>query len=582
MGDPVLYYQAPPLPFGAIDWPTPLAFVAYTGVDPLNLGSHEGLDYLLSCAPLDASQRTTSPAPPLPFGEIDYPLPLNFGWQGASPTIYPAATLGRSSKPADLPANTYVPAKLNPSFPYRTELFTGAEPLSSGTNTVGVIHLDDPDGELDNLLGVGWDGAPLQISRGSRDALFSTWSVVGNVTAAGMLYDRHVKEIQLRDLSWLLRAAPLHDQRYTGAGGMNGDSALRGLIKPYAVGAFVGASPVLFVGALLCYQVSCSSVRAFTAVYDGGLALINDGDDPDYASLSVATIAAGHYRTCLAQGIFRLGGKPALIVTVDGQGDNDTLFGHTYPSSRGQIARRIATGRGAVTLDDVTGLDNPSFTELDNKQGAAVGYYWSAEMSKAAALDECLRGCLGWWFMRLNGTLAVGVCEDPANLPPYLSLSFPAAGAGEIRVSDLTMTDYKVPRRQTFIGWAKNYTPLQINQIAGAVDIATNVILQAPTRYAGSADAWATNSFPTGAVVQIDGGFAVSADAQAEADRQQGLMRSRRERYSLRAALDPFGDFIGRVIAVANFNRLGFGASKNFLCVGMAYSGGTTTLELWG
>jgi hypothetical protein len=582
MGDPVYLFGAPPLPFGAIDYPVPFASVIYTGVDPVNLGSHEGKAYLLSAAPFDTSKTTAMPAPPLPFGDIDFPLPLEVSWKGASPIIYPAATIGRSSRPTDTPPSLYIPAKLEPAFPYSMELFQGADPTTAGSDTVGVIQLDDPDGELDGLVSMAWDGAPLSILRGEPDADFSAWSVVASVTAAGMLYDRLIKEIQLRDLAGLLNTAPLHGLYYGGTGGIDGDASLNGTIRPYAVGTVFNVTPVLMVASLLVYQVSCSSVRAVTAVKDGGNPLENDGDVADYAALAAATIGVGHYLTCLALGLFRLGGAPSLKITADLEGDNDTISGHGFPSTRGQIARRIATGRGQTKLDDVLQLDGPSFVDLDNRQPGACGFYWSADITKGAALSQVMTGCLGWWFMRLTGLLAVGQCDDPSKLTPFLALSFPAPGSGEIRVGEPSMTDYKTPRRQTFVGWSKNYTVLQTNEVAGVVDLSTGAILQSPTQYASSLDAWAANNYPTGPIVQIDGGFAFAADAQLEADRQQALLRTRRERYSIVGAFDPFGDFVGRIVAITNFNRLGFGATRNFLCVGMSMQGQQVKLELWG
>jgi hypothetical protein len=46
---------------------------------------------------------------------------------------------------------------------------------------------------------------------------------------------------------------------------------------------------------------------------------------------------------------------------------------------------------------------------------------------------------------------------------------------------------------------------------------------------------------------------------------------------------DPFGDWLGRIINIANYGRLGMTESKNFLCVGQAVNNGpAVTLQLWG
>lgn len=582
MGDKVFAFGAPPFPFGAVDWQTPFAWLLYSGVDPLNLGSYEGLAYLLSGSPFDASLQTTFVGPPFPFGDLDWQTTLQFAAKGAIATIYPAATIARSSAPDDVPPNLYIPAKYQIGFNYAVSLFTGADPTSAGSATIGVLQLVDPDGELDGLLSLGWDGAPLQISRGDPATPFSTWAVVANVSAAGMLYDQQKKEIQLRDLGWLLNAAPLHGQYYGGTGGVDGDLVLLGKIKPYAIGHFFNVTPVQIGAALLCYQIHIAAVASIVAK-DGGNALTLDADDPDYASLAAATIGVGHYRTCLALGLFRLGGAPLLIITADGVGESATLNGHGAPATRAQIARRIVTGYGVLKLDDGSQIDGNSYATLENSQPAPCGWYWDVAITKGAALSEVMAGCMGWWLMRLGGQLAFGQVEDPATATPYLTLSFPAPDAGEVRVGEPAMTEYKTQRRATYIGWSRNYTPMQTNQIAGVLDQITQAVLMAPTRYAASIDLFVANSYPTSPTVQLDGGFAFQVDAQVEADRQQALMRIRREPYKLDVIMDPLADVVGRVLNIANFNRLGFGISKNEFCYGISASNGpAVTLQMWG
>ena len=581
MADIVYAAGAPPLPFGTLDYPTPFSILLYRTVDPANLSAYEGLAYLLAGAPFNPAGSTTLSLP-LAFGDIDYATPLSLTVPGAVSTFYPAATIGRSTAPTDTPANTYVPGKLKPGLNFALSLTSSADLASRGGATVGVIEMTDPDGELDGLLSLGWDGAPLTLLRGDPTAPFSSWSVVASITAAGMLYDQRKKEIQLRDLAWLLNAAPLHGLRYACTGGIEGDAGLTGRIKPYAVGAFLGATPVQVNAGLLVYQVSCSSVAAL-AVKQGGLDMTLDGDDADYATLAAATIGVGHCRTCKALGLFRLGGAPALPVTVDGIGDADMLYGHATPLTRAQIARRIATGRGAVRLDDTTQIDAAAYVALENACPATVGFYWLEDITKGGALTEVMAGCLGWWFMRLTGELSLGLFSDPGQAAPYLVLTYPAAGAAEDRLGEPEMTDYRVPRRATFVGYAHNYTVFAVDQVAGALDLTSAALLQQEWQYAATQDAFIANSFPTSPVSYIAGAYASQADAQLEAERQQALMRQRRELWQVDAAIDPLADVVGRVIAIQNFNRLGFGATRNFLCVGVESNGGSfVKLRLWG
>jgi hypothetical protein len=574
------------MPFGCIDYPVPLGFAIYTGVDALNLGAFEGLGYLLQLQPFDASVRIDFPAPPMAFGCIDFPAPLHFSTQGAMTSIYPAATgnAARSSLPTDTPANTWVPGRVNLGWNFSIKLFGGADPTTAGTVTLGVIQLEDPEGELDGLLSLGLDSAPLTITRGDPSAMFNSWSVVAKMATSGMLYDPRKKEIQLRDLAWQLSQGPLHGILYGGTGGADGDASLLGALKPYTVGQVFNISPVQINAAQLIYQVSHTSVLAIDAVRDGGAPLSIGADFPDWASLAAASVTSGSYATCLALGLFRLSATPVFIVTADVRGDNDFINALGYPSTRAQIARRIATGHGPMRLSDPAQIDITAFHALDQNQPATIGYYWTSAMSKADALNECMAGCLGYWCVRVNGLFAAGQLEDPATATPVFTLNFPAAGlTDEVRVGEPSMTDYAPPRRATVMGWAKNYTVMSLNQIAGSVSLVLSAIYQVTTQQTTSNDPWVANGYPSSPVVIIDGGFAFKADAQLEGDRQQRLCRVRREAFDLPAAIDPFGDVVARVITLANANRLSMGASKKFFAYGITVNGDAMPiLSLWG
>ena len=585
MGDRVYLRAAPPQPFGTIARDVARAFLLYAGVDPLNLGSHEGQGYLLALTPFDAALTLDIPGPPLPFGCIDRRLARCFTSQGRAVTIYPAATgnAARSSANDDTPAATWVPGKLSGAFNYEIGIFSGADP-AGGSATVGILELLDPDGELDGLRTLGWDGAPLMLMRGEPDAAYSTFSTVARLTTAGLRYNVRKKEVLLRDLAWRLNQAELHGQRYGGNGGPDGDPSLASQIKPLAIGAVFNISPVQINATGLIYQVSCSAVLAIDAVRDGGAPLAFSADYATYALLAAATVAPGAYASCIAQGLFRLGSAPVYLIAADVRGDNDAINGLSYPHTRAQIARRIATGRGNIRLKDPDQLDLAALEGLEQRQTATLGYYFNREITKAAALAEVMAGCLGWWTMRLDGRLAVGQIEDPATAAPLFSLSYPGDGAtGEIRVDEPAMTDYRPPRRTTLMGWSRNYTVMASNQIAGSVAQSQAAIWRQETRFTSSDDPWVAAGYPTAPVVSIVGGFAEEAAAQLEGDRQMRLLRTRREVFEIAVVMDPFADVVGRVINVANANRLGLGASRNLFCFGVAVNANAKPiLKLWG
>ena len=581
----IVYHGGPPFPFGTIARDVARAFILYAGVDPANLGAHEGKGYLLSLAPFDAELTIDLPGPPLPFGCIDRRTARYFTSQGRAATIYPAATgnAARSSAATDTPADTWVPGKLSGAFNYQISLFSGADPTGGGSATVGIFELIDPDGELDDLRTLGWDGAPIELKRGEPEALFNTFSTVAKLTTAGLRYNTRKKEILLRDLAHQLTQGELHGQRYGGTGGADGDASLAGRIKPIAIGDVFNISPVLINATGLIYQVSCTSVLAIDAVKDGGAALAVDADYATYALLAAAVVASGHYATSKALGLFKLGATPVYLITADVRGDNDTINGITYPHTRASIARRIATGRGNIRLSDPDEIDLAAFEYLEQYQSATLGYFWDGEISKAAAIAEVMAGCLGWWTMRISGKLAVGQLEDPATAVPLFALAYPsAANDTESRLDEPAMTDYQPPRRATLMGWRRNYTPMSANQIAGAA-AADAAILQAASRLVTADDPWVSSGYPTAPVVTVAGGFSSQSAATLEANRQMRLLRTRREVFEIPAVLDPFGDYAGRVISITDAERLGLGAAWRGFCSGVAVNGGAKIiLKLWG
>lgn len=582
MADSVFLRTAPPVPFGGFSPDEVRAFLLYAGLDPLNLGSHEGKAYLMVAAPFDAALSFGLPGPPFPFGAFPFDSAIAFTSMGNAATIYPAATgnAARSTANDDTPAATWVPGKLSGAFNYEVSLFAGNDPTQGGGGTLGILELVDPDGELDALRTLGWDGAPIELRRGEPDAYFSTYRTVAMLSAAGLRYDLGKKEILLRNLAWKLEAE-LHGDRYAGTGGADGDATLKGRIKPIAFGSVFNISPVQVNATTLIYQVSCTSVLAIDAVRDGGAPLSVDTDYPTYDTLAAAPVTAGHYATCKVQGLFKLGAAPVYKITADVRGDNDTLNGLTYPHTRSQIARRIATGRGNVRLRDPQEIDGNAFEYLEQWQSATVGRFWDAEITKAAALSDLMAGVAGWWGVRLSGRLAIGQLEDPAFVAAELSLDF-APTDTEMRVGEPAVTDWQPPRRATVMGWKRNYTPQAVNEIAGSVSQADSAIYQAVSRFVQSESLWVSSGYPSATVATIDGGFTTEADAQLEADRQRRLFGQVREVVEIPVVMDPFADVAGRVLRVLNCGRLGLSASANGFVFGIAVNGnGKPILKLW-
>lgn len=553
----IYQYGGPPFSFGSIDAVEPFAFAIYESLDPANLGAHEGLGLLLVASPYNPGTDT-------------------------SPTIYPAATHGRSTLSTDTPATTWVPHKLQGDINIGVELFSGADPTRKGSQGVGVFQILDPDGELDGLLDLVWDGASIELKRGDPSSPYSEWTTAAKLTAAGMLSNLQEKELRLRDIAWKLTTSELHGERYAGTGTVEGDAPLAGRAKPYCVGYVTNITPVLINATALIYQVSWSSVAAISAVYDGRAALTPGADYANYALLAAATVGGGTYATCKALGLFRLGSSPVLDVTANVTGDADVVNGTPGPTTRAGVVRRIATGIGSVTLSDSEQIDFTSFGAFESQQPAPVGWYWDQPGSKADALDEVLAGCLGYWFVGPNGQLSIGLVDDPTARSADIVLSYPATGAGEVRLGEPQMTDWLSPRRGTHIGWGRNYTIQTRSVLAGSVSDADAQIYAEPTRYASVESATIAAKYPASPTVYLTANYRDEADALTEATRQQALFSVARTRWTVSIVMDPLADVVSQVARIDNLNRLGWGAAKSLLVCGVDANGPSVELKLWG
>src|SRR4029450_11567784 len=116
--------------------------------------------------------------------------------------------------------------------------------------------------------------------------------------------------------------------------------------------------------------------------------------------------------------LIRLGSQPALSLRLDGKGDATLLTVATiegaslgYSETRAGIVRRIAQSRGSAPLVDPffgpSDIDRLSFYRLNALQPGAVGFWFDGDISIAAAPEEIMAGCAGFWRIRLDGQLSV-------------------------------------------------------------------------------------------------------------------------------------------------------------------------------
>ena len=147
---------------------------------------------------------------------------------------------------------------------------------------------------------------------------------------------------------------------YAGTSGAEGGPDLKGKLKPWIFGHAMNVAPVLINEDDSVYQFSAyGPIEAVDVLYERGASFgAATGDYANYAALVAATIPAGRWATCLAEGMIRLGAPQYGVITGDVKGD---YSGSVQKRRPGAILQRIATYRGissdAIDSDSLDALD---------------------------------------------------------------------------------------------------------------------------------------------------------------------------------------------------------------------------------
>lgn len=549
-------------PFGSLGGPGD-PWVIGVGVDAANLQGHLGQDMLLIAYPWVDAGGEGSPDLDMfpPFGA------LPDGWldgETERATTYIAATRGRSTDNDDEPPSQYVPGRLTP-INFGSRLFDGVDPLTHGGFNVGVITLIDPEGLFNALKDLVWDNTPLEIKRGPRGTPFVDWPVVARFRSAGLLRSMDEKVIQLRDTGWQL-AGPLHGVTYLGTGGVEGDVALTGRIKPWALGHCFNVEPVLLSASDQIFQWSLSSSEALVEVRHGGVSLVIDADYVNYAALAAAVIPPGECASCLAESLVRPNLSLEFGIRVDVTGDADGVT----PTTRAAIIRRVATTRGTSLLDEGSEIDQASFQRMEAYHSAPVGWWFGTDVTKQQAIDLMLSGVLGWSIFTPDGRLRLGWLSAPEEQTATINLVGRIDDIGKPR-----LVATSPPRRGTRISWQWNHAPQPDRaSLAGVVSDDDAYIYGREGQYATSLSPELAVLYPTAKLVTIlQAGFRDEADATFEATRQQQIFRVVRNRYERDLQIDPFIDLLGTAINISNDP---LGSPELQICVGLNATGNSS------
>jgi hypothetical protein len=212
---------------------------------------------------------------------------------------------------------------------------------------------------------------------------------------------------------------------YAGTGGLEGGADIKNKVKPWVFGLAKNVEPVMINAVDNVFQFSAyGAIKAVNALYERGASFgAATGDHANYAALVAASIPAGRWATCLAEGLIRLGAPPYGVITGDVEGDYQ---GSTFRRLTGAILTRIATH-----LSISGSLDTASFTALDSAVNRNVNIVISEQTTFFDLAQRMALPCNGqagvsflgkMFIMRVTiGSPSITLDAQGRRLPPVLS-----------------------------------------------------------------------------------------------------------------------------------------------------------------
>jgi hypothetical protein len=431
------------------------------------------------------------------------------------------ATEGYVTKPLDTPASThYAPHVQIPANYSRRVRGEGGRADVGG----GEVVLANPDGALDGLFDAV-DGRSLRVLTVAPGAAYSTATLVLKATMEQAEYTWQRVRIRLRDRVAELADKQVQTTKYAGTttSGTVKDAEgrpedIKGQPKPLVFGKAYSVPAVPADVFNKVYQVHDGAVSAISSVttYDQGVLLTNAGDVATLADVYAATIASGEYKTCLAEGYFRLGGSSSGIVTAD------VVQGATAGDrTAAQIMLQLAE------LGRITDVDTAAFTALDTTNSAELGLWIAGERDIASVMDEVAQSVGAWWGFDRTGNLTCGRLEAPPGSPAatYTTVEILDRGQRLERIAG------EIPAYRVVLKYRRNWQPLDGSEVAGSVTDEDRAALAQEYRTVVATDATVQTTHLLAREIERETLLVDATAAQTEADRLLALYKVRRDRY---------------------------------------------------
>ena len=482
-----------------------------------------------------------------------------------------------TTEPGETPANAFYEPRISDPGLIRRDLFSDRRIIGSSKIGIGDIVLINNDGGLDSIKNYGFDGQLLTLRYGEDDAAYpSGFDTVFSGTVASSQFNLNTVIFKVRDKQQSLNI-PVCDTRYAGdnslPNGLEGTpSDIGGSVKPCCFGSVFNISPIFINTSKLTFQVNDGAVNDIGAVYDRGVSITKSTNHATSALLQAATVTAGTYQTCFAEGYFRLGTNPAGLITCDVD-QGATAADRTAAKIIEAIALQVGLTAGEISSSDITALDTAN--------SSVVGIWIDTDLSAIEALDQVSASVGAWYGFDTYGVLRMQQTVTPAS--PTVTLdTTEIVDIEKVQAKDSTGG---LPFYRVNLKFEKNYST-QSEDLAGAVTAARRAFLNLEYRTDVSEDTAILTKHLLAPELTVETLLTTSANAATESARLLALHKVERDVYqvdvSLNSSLANSLD-LGVVVSLV-YNRFNLGSGKDFMIIGIDadFSKSVLKLTLWG
>jgi hypothetical protein len=513
---------------------------------------------------------------------ICYEITAAINNAGVEQTFYVSDTTF-VSKNSDTPANQWFTDAALESGSFSSYAFSDGRTSGNTLLQTGEIVLAN-DGRFDAWKDYSFGGRKIVIRMGTQANVLALGYPAGlpaifSGTMLGVEVTWNQVIIRVRDKQSVLDVAFL-TTAYGGTGGIDGGSDIAGLSKPYVMGLVENATPISVMTSKLIYQFhGYGPVNSILNVADQGLYLTFDADYSTNAAMQAASIAGGHYVTCKAEGLIRLGGSPAGVITGDclRETSNDL---RTVPQLIIQAAQRAGLTNTEIYWPDAAAVDEA------HKTSAA---YWITDSSETAlnVMDKLAKSWGMYWTFDTLGLLRMGRLTEPAGTPV---ITLNEANTFK-NVERRSASDNNEPIWAAIVGCQKNWTPMT-SDFAASVGLTSSSstkgrnYLTKEFRQARVEDANVKLQYKLAAQWSDDGYLDNQADAVLEATNRLALYKKHRDVFDVPV---PLATIMGTSLKMMDvvqltLSRFGLSSGKLLRVIGIQWElkSEVVILSLWG